>query len=125
MKRLHEESPVAGEKRIDRVQTCHAPRRARARVEPLRAGEPAESEETDIERDQGNPERRHRDAGERRNAQRMVGWPVATKRGKHAKRDSDDCREEDRVECQLTRGRDELAEVVGYGAVRERRLAEV
>ena len=76
VQRLDEEAPVAGEERVDRVEAGHARRRARARVEPLGAGEPAEPEEADVERDERDPERRHRDAGERRDAERMVGGPV-------------------------------------------------
>ena len=50
--------------------TC---RRQDAGIEPAAAREPAQSEEEDVEREQRQPEGRHRDPGERSDAQDVVG----------------------------------------------------
>ena len=55
----------------------------------------------------------------------MVGGPIAAERRDHAEPDPDHRREENRVERQLRRRRDELAEVVRDGLVSQRRLPEV
>ena len=113
------------EQGVEGVEAGDARGRVRPRIEPPTAGEPAEAVEADVERDQRDPERRHRDAGERGDAQSVVGRPVASQARDHAERDPDDRREEDREDRELDRGGDELAEVVRDGVVGERRLAEI
>ena len=125
MQRLHEDAPLAGEQRVDRVQPRHGGRRRRAGVEPVGAGEPAEPVEADVERDEGDPERRHRDAAERDDAQHVVGRAVAAHRRDDAEGDAEERGDQDGVERQLRGRGNELAEVVRDRVVRQRRLAEV
>ncbi len=64
VERLPEESEVAFQQRVDRVQAGDVVRRVDTRVETSGAREPVELVEADVQRDERDPERRHRDACE-------------------------------------------------------------
>ena len=125
VQRLHEERPLPGEERVDRVQPGLVRRWQDSRIEPVGAREPAELEEAEVERDERDPERRHRNAAERDDTKDMVGGTVSTHGGDHSERDPEESRDDDRIQRELGRGRDELAEIVRHGVVRQRGLPEI
>ena len=92
---------IAVQERVDRVEARDAVRRVDARVEAARSREPVELVEAEVERDERDPERRHRDPGERADSQDVVGRPVAAQPRENAERDADDRGEEHRVEGEL------------------------
>ncbi len=125
VERLPEEPPLPGEERVDRVQPGLVRGRQDSRIEPVGTREPAELEEADVERDERDPERRHRDAAERDHTKGMVRGTVPAHGGDHPERDPEEGRDDDRVQRELCGRRDELAEIVRHGVVRERGLPEI
>ena len=75
--RLPERPPLAGEQGVDRVEAGHVRGRQGAGVEPADAGEDPVLEDEQIERDERQPEDRHRHPDERDDADRLVDGRVA------------------------------------------------
>jgi hypothetical protein len=122
---LREEPPLTGEQRVDRVQPGFVRRWQHSGVEPFGAGEPSEPKEAEVERDEGDPERRHRDAPERDHTQDVIGGSVPAHGCDHAEGNPEDIRDDDRIQRELRGSGDELAEVVRHCVVRQRGLPEI
>ena len=104
-------------RRVDGEHARQVRGRVLSRTEAAAARQPAELEEQQVERHQGDPEDRHGHACEADYPDQLVQPSVPRHRGDDAKPDTDHHRQDDREQRQLDGRRDVLRQVGQHRAV--------
>ena len=123
--RVPERVPLAGQRRVDQHDAGHRGRRELVAADLPGSGRPAQPAVEHRQHDEGQPEGRRGDAGERNGARQVVDPGIALHRGQHAQRQAEQQRQQERDGGEFDGGGGVLRDVLDHRALRGDRDAEI